>query len=75
MGGCSREKGGGKLRYLEMVNEGFHAFLHRSTWGWNQFVIIDLNRTGWDLVQALEKHRTRLESPEGNLPPAALVPG
>lgn len=52
------------MRNLEMVNEGFHAFLHRSAWRWNQFVIIDLDRAGWNLVQALEKHETRLESPE-----------
>jgi hypothetical protein len=38
-----------------MVNEGFHALLHRSTWRWNQFVIIHLNWSGWNLVQALTK--------------------
>ncbi len=30
-------------------------------------MIIDLDRTGWNLVQALEKQQTRLESPEGNI--------
>jgi hypothetical protein len=45
------------MRNLEMVNEGFHAFLHRSAWRWNQLVIIDPDWTSWNLVQALRRIR------------------
>jgi hypothetical protein len=60
LNGLSREKGGEK-RNLEMVNEGFHALLHRSAWRRDQFVVVDLDRTSWNLVQALTKP---LQSPE-----------
>ena len=66
-------KGAGKVTNLEMVNEGFHAFLHRSAWRRNQLMIIDLDWTGRNLVQALAKHRG-LESPKRYVPLASLVP-
>ena len=46
-------------RNLEMVNEGFHALLHRCAWRRNQIVIIDFDRASWNLVQALAKRFRR----------------
>jgi hypothetical protein len=42
-----------KLDCLEVVNERLHALLHRCARRWDQFVIVNLDRSGWDLVQAL----------------------
>lgn len=58
LNGRSREEGGEK-RNLEMVNQGFHALLHRSAWGRDQFVIINLYGTSWNLIQALAKRFSR----------------
>lgn len=40
---------------FEVVNERLHAFLHHSTRGWNNLVIIDLDSARGHLVQALKK--------------------
>lgn len=39
--------------YLEVVNEGFHRFLHGCTGRGNDLVVIDLDGSCWHLVQAL----------------------
>ncbi len=39
--------------HLEVMNQSFHAFLHRCSRWWDDLVVIDLDRTGRHLVQAL----------------------
>jgi hypothetical protein len=38
---------------LEVMDEGLHGFLHGCSWGWDDLVVIDLDGSGWHLVQTL----------------------
>ena len=44
-----------KTSDLEVVNERLHALLHGSSWWWDEFVIVNLDGTGGNLVQALKE--------------------
>jgi hypothetical protein len=41
------------MTYLEVMDEGLHGFLHGCSWGWDDLVVIDLDGSGWHLVQTL----------------------
>jgi hypothetical protein len=51
LGSYKEEEGGGT--YLEVMDEGLHGFLHGCSWGWDDLVVIDLDGSGWHLVQTL----------------------